>query len=162
MKIAKDCKQQEIDKDKLFLQHYRFKYREIEKPKIKPEKEKKKYSAFTKDEKLCTFKGLQYLSKVEEGHPQLLSDKVDELKNLLTRNKQAMIHTRNKNYQLTFQHKKLHLLLESTKAKMGDFQDIHDIWMQRFYKMKAMKYEMNCRKVMFFKIILLQFKEIIH
>ena len=87
------------------------------------------------------------MTYVEEGNPKLLADKVDELKGLLDRNKQAMIHTTNKNHQLTQKHKREHVMLESTKAKLGDFQDIHDIWMQRFYKIRAMKYEMDCWKV---------------
>ena len=87
MRCEKDQKQQEVDKGELFLRDYMFNNREVDKPKIKREKEKKKYSAFTKDERLCTFKGLKYLTKVEELHPGLLADKVDELKGLLSRNK---------------------------------------------------------------------------
>ena len=67
-------------------------------PNIKREVKQKKYSAFTKDERLCTFKGMRYLTMEEEFHPDLLAEKVDELKGLLDRNKQAMIHTKQKNY----------------------------------------------------------------
>ena len=96
---------------------------------------------------MCTFKCTKYLTTVEEGNTELLKDKVTEIKRLLARNHQAQIHANNKNFQLTQKHKDIYLKLDCIRAKMDDFHDIHKIWMQRFYKMQAIKYEMQCRRV---------------
>jgi hypothetical protein len=78
------------------------------------------------------------LTSTEAAHPEPLNDKCQELDDLLVRNKKALAHKLLIKKQLEHLHKRLHLKIKNTQAKMDDFLYIQDNWMIRFSKAKAL------------------------
>ena len=56
----------------------------------------------------------------------------------MVRNKKALQHKLLIKRQLEHLHKRLHLKIKNTQAKMDDFIEIQDNWEKRFRKAKAL------------------------